>query len=76
MTGREVERVLVQHARDHQQITLFEDHMAIDLITYSTRLNKQGVSKHVPLKYALQEFAGNRAKLLELLATVHEAAKT
>ncbi|WP_231715486.1 DEAD/DEAH box helicase [Desulfosarcina widdelii] len=46
------------------------------LATYSTRLNKQGVSKHVPLKYALQEFAGNRAKLLDLLATVHEAAKT
>ena len=46
------------------------------LATYSTRLNEKGDSKHVPLKYALQEFAGNQPKLLELLATVHEAAKT
>lgn len=46
------------------------------LATYSTRLNEEGDSKHVPLKYALQEFAGNQTKLLELLATVHEAAKT
>ena len=46
------------------------------LATYSTRLNQAGDSKHVPLKFALQEFAGNQAKLLELLATVHEAAKT
>ncbi len=45
------------------------------LATYSTRLNQEGDSKHVPLKFALQEFAGNQAKLLELLATVHEAEK-
>jgi non-specific serine/threonine protein kinase len=46
------------------------------LATYSTRLNQAGDSRHVPLKFALQEFAGNQARLLELLATVHEAAKT
>ncbi len=45
------------------------------LATYSTRLNKQGKSKHLPLKYALKEYADNKAKLLELLATVHRAAK-
>lgn len=45
------------------------------LATYSTRLNQAGDSRHVPLKFALQEFAGNQARLLELLATVHEAAK-
>ena len=46
------------------------------LATYSTRLNREGQSRHVPLKFALQEFAGDREKLLELLATVHEAARS
>ncbi|MBW2568988.1 MAG: DEAD/DEAH box helicase [Deltaproteobacteria bacterium] len=44
------------------------------MATYSTGLNKQGRSKHLPLKYALQEYADNNDKLLELLATVHTAA--
>ena len=46
------------------------------LATYSTRLNQEGESRHVPLKFALQEFAGNREKLLELMATVHDAARS
>jgi len=45
------------------------------LATYSTRLNKQGKSKHLPLKHALQEYENDNEKLLELLATVHLAAK-
>lgn len=40
MTGQEVERVLVAHARKHPRITLFENHMAIDLITRSTRMKR------------------------------------
>jgi non-specific serine/threonine protein kinase len=44
------------------------------LATYSTRLNQQGKSKHLPLKYALREYESDRDKLLELLATVHLAA--
>lgn len=32
-TGREVERVLVERARTHPNITVYEDHIAIDLIT-------------------------------------------
>jgi non-specific serine/threonine protein kinase len=43
------------------------------LATYSTRLNKQGKSKHLPLKHALQQYDSN--ELLELLATVQTAAK-
>lgn len=40
MTGREVERVLVEKARNHPNITLYENHMAIDLITHSTRIRR------------------------------------
>ncbi|MEW6586178.1 MAG: hypothetical protein AB1442_11285 [Nitrospirota bacterium] len=34
------------------------------LATYSTGLNKQGASKHLPLKYALEEFGSDSEKLL------------
>ncbi len=40
MTGLELETVLVNHVRNHPRISLFEDHLAIDLITYSTRMNR------------------------------------
>jgi len=40
MTGREVERVLVEKARSHPNIRLFENHIAVDLITYSTRMKR------------------------------------
>ena len=42
MTGREVERVLVDRVRRHPNIRLYENHIAIDLIIQSTRL-KRGV---------------------------------
>jgi L-aspartate oxidase len=42
MTGRELERVLVSHVKGHRNITVYEDHIAVDLITCSTRL-KRGV---------------------------------
>ncbi|MCP4757307.1 MAG: DEAD/DEAH box helicase [Proteobacteria bacterium] len=44
------------------------------LATYSTRLDEEGASKHLPLKYALEEYGDDNAKLLELLVTVHSAA--
>jgi L-aspartate oxidase len=40
MTGREVERVLLEQAREHPNIELFENHIAIDLITHSTRMKR------------------------------------
>jgi L-aspartate oxidase len=40
MTGREVERVLLERARRHKNISFFENHMAIDLITFSTRIKR------------------------------------
>ncbi|HUV78057.1 MAG TPA: L-aspartate oxidase [Desulfobacterales bacterium] len=40
MTGREVERVLVDHVKNNDRIALFENHIAIDLITISTRMKK------------------------------------
>lgn len=45
------------------------------LATYTTGLNKEGESKHLPLKYALEEYEDDSDKLLELLVTVHSASK-
>ena len=52
-----------------------EDYPFAFLATYSTGLSKQGASKHIPLKYALQEFGSDSEKLLDLLSTVNIAAK-
>ncbi len=40
MTGKELERVLVEHVARHKNITVFENHIAVDLITQSTRLKR------------------------------------
>ena len=40
MTGREVEQVLLMRARQNRNIRFFENHMAIDLITFSTRIKR------------------------------------
>jgi L-aspartate oxidase len=40
MTGKEVERVLVERVCSHPRVTLFENHVAIDLITHSTRIKR------------------------------------
>jgi L-aspartate oxidase len=40
MTGREVERVLLERVRKHPNVQFFENHMAIDLITVSTRVRR------------------------------------
>lgn len=45
------------------------------MATYTTRLNRQGKSKHLPLKHALEEYKNDDEKLLELLTTVHVAEK-
>lgn len=38
MTGRALEKVLVEHVRNHKNISVYENHIALDLITYSTRM--------------------------------------
>ena len=45
------------------------------LATYSTRLNEAGESRHLPLKYALEEYKDDNEKMLRLLVTVDEAAR-
>ncbi|MBW2406075.1 MAG: L-aspartate oxidase [Deltaproteobacteria bacterium] len=40
MTGKEVESVLVEHVKNNPRIHLFENHIAIDLITISTRMKR------------------------------------
>src|SRR5450759_99446 len=52
-----------------------DDYPFAFLATYSTGLNKQGKSQHLPLKHALEEYGRDGSKLLDLLATVHRAAK-
>lgn len=44
MTGRELERVLVDHVRKHKNISVYENHIAIDLITFSTRMKRGQVT--------------------------------
>ncbi|RZB34710.1 MAG: L-aspartate oxidase [Desulfobacteraceae bacterium Eth-SRB1] len=40
MTGIEIETVLVKHVKNNERITLFENHVAIDLIVRSTRMKR------------------------------------
>ncbi len=51
------------------------DHPFAFLATYSTQLGGDGKTRHLPLKYALQEYGRDREKLLELLGTVYRAAR-
>lgn len=39
-TGHAIEQALVDRARNHKQIDIFENHIAVDLITYSTRMKR------------------------------------
>ena len=40
MTGLELENVLVNHVLGHERIRVFENHMAVDLITHSSRIKR------------------------------------
>ncbi len=40
MTGLELEKVLVAHIREHDRIKVMENHIALDLITCSTRMKR------------------------------------
>ena len=40
MTGMEIAKVLVDHVNNHDRITVFEDHIAIDLIAISKRMKR------------------------------------
>ena len=39
-TGHAIEQALVDRAREHEHIDIFENHIAVDLITYSTRMKR------------------------------------
>jgi len=45
------------------------------LATYSQRRRGEEKPRHLPLKHALTEYAGDERRLLDLLVTVHEGAK-
>ena len=40
MTGMELQKVMTRHVLDHPNITVYENHLAIDLITVSTRMKR------------------------------------
>lgn len=44
MTGKEVESVLLSRVKNHKNIMLLENHIAIDLITFSTRLKSEQIT--------------------------------
>ncbi len=45
------------------------------MATYTTGVDRQGQTTHLPLRHALEHYGSDTAKLLELLATVHRAAR-
>lgn len=50
-TGQAIEQTLIEHVRTNKNITIFEDHVAIDLITNVSRaLQKNNDPKRVPEK--------------------------
>ena len=59
MTGREVERVLLDKARQHPAIHFYENHIAIDLITFSTRI-KRGLVTTTHEDYCCGAYVLNR----------------
>jgi superfamily II DNA or RNA helicase len=59
---------LVENRKDEQRPFAF-------LATYTTRVDEQGRTRHLPLKYALEEYHARQDKLLELLATVNKVAR-
>lgn len=62
MTGKEVERVLLNRVKESDNICLFENHIAIDLITCSTRIKRGMVTTthedHCCGAYALDRQTG------------------
>ncbi|MDX9788665.1 MAG: L-aspartate oxidase [Desulfobacterales bacterium] len=44
MTGREIQRVLMAQVRKNNRISVFEHHIAIDLITCSTRIKRGSIT--------------------------------
>jgi len=72
ITGREIERALVEAVRGHQNITIYENHIAIDLITES-KVQKKSLEKNRCLGAHVLDVAGDAVKTftsrITLLAT-------
>jgi hypothetical protein len=69
--SRQIDRIhfhLVENRKDEVRPFAF-------LATYSTRIDEQGRTRHLPLKHAFEEYSNRRDKLLELLATVNKVAR-
>ncbi|MBS3732485.1 MAG: L-aspartate oxidase [Desulfobacterales bacterium] len=71
LTGRAVEEALVSRVRAHDHITVFEDHIAIDLISRSTRL-KRGliITTHEDYCYGAYVLQRHSGEIHTFLATI------
>jgi L-aspartate oxidase len=64
LTGLAVEEALVDQVMNHKNITVFEDHIAIDLITKSTRLQRgMTVTNHEDYCYGAYVLDRNTSKI-------------
>ena len=68
MTGREVERVLVEQVTSHPNIQVFEHHIAVDLISLA-KMTRGKRPNRVLGAYVL-DIAGNTIKTLQARATM------
>lgn len=59
MTGQELENVLVEKVKENDRIALYEDHIAIDLITCSTRI-KSGLTTRIHEDYCCGAYVFDR----------------
>ena len=69
ITGREIERALVEAARQNPNITVFEHHIAIDLITCA-KLVRKPVENNCCLGAYVLDIKGNRVRTIAAGTTV------
>ncbi|MCF8027827.1 MAG: L-aspartate oxidase [Desulfobacteraceae bacterium] len=71
LTGRAVEEALVNRARQHERIDIFENHIAIDLITRSTRLKRgQTITGHEDQCYGAYVLKRDTGEIQTFLAGI------
>jgi L-aspartate oxidase len=71
LTGRAVEETLASRVKSNENIEIFEEHIAIDLITRSTRLKRgQTITTHEDLCYGAYVLNRKTGKIQTFLANI------